>query len=77
MSKLKCNHARLEIYTDVSKFRGKTGYGHVLMSGERVIYYKSHYLGEQASIFQAEVSAITEACSIYLDYHDKVDYMHI
>lgn len=71
------DRARNEIFTDGSKLRDKTGYGHVLMSGERVIYSKSYYLGEQASVFQAEVSAITEACSTYLEYRNKVDYVHI
>jgi ribonuclease HI len=49
-------------YTDGSRKNNKTGYGFVIKKFKRIIYEDKGNLGPSATVFQAELKAITMAC---------------
>ena len=54
-------------YTDGSLLNNKTGCGIHTVLGERVIYNGNFYLGNTATVFQAEITAITKSAEILLN----------
>ena len=50
-----CN---IKCYTDGSKFSGRTGYGFVITCNSKEVKSENGYLGTQATVFQAEITAI-------------------
>ena len=53
-------------YTDGSLLNNKTGCGVHTVLGERVIYNGNFYLGNTATVFQAEVTAIRKSAEMLL-----------
>ena len=52
----------LKCYTDGSRMAGKTGYGYIISDGDYIMKESSGFIGENASVFQAEITAIHQAC---------------
>ena len=48
----------LKCYTDGSPMKGKTGYGYIISDGDYIMKESNGFIGENASVFQAEVMAI-------------------
>jgi ribonuclease HI len=53
--------SQIMVYTDGSRFKGKTGGGVCAFIDGGLVFTKSFHLGEDASVFQAEVLAIKHA----------------
>jgi hypothetical protein len=52
-------------YTDGSRMNsGHSGYGYVIKKFNRIIYQGNEHLGPRASVFQAEIIAITTVCQV-------------
>jgi ribonuclease HI len=51
-------------YTDGSRVNGHSGYGYVIKKFNRIIYQGNEYLGPKATVFQAEIIAITTVCNV-------------
>jgi ribonuclease HI len=51
-------------YTDGSRVNGHSGYGYVIKKFNRIIYQGNEYLGPKATVFQAEIIAITTVCKV-------------
>jgi ribonuclease HI len=49
-------------YTDGSKLKNQTGYGYIIKKFNRTIYDGHGNMGPAATVFQAEIKAITMAC---------------
>ena len=54
-------------YTDGSLLKNKTGCGVHTVCGKRVIYNGNFYLGNTATVFQAEITAIRKSAEMLLD----------
>merc|ERR1711974_419364 len=54
-------HQGTNCFTDGSKLEGKTGCGMHIKQNNRVIYNGHFYLGTNATVYQAEVTAIQKA----------------
>jgi ribonuclease HI len=59
-----------ELYTDGSRFQGKTGGGVCAYLDGDLIFQKSFHLGDDATVFQAEVMAIKHAAE-WLKTHER------
>ena len=54
-------------YTDGSVLRGKTGCGIHTVKGKRIIYNGNFYLGDTATVFQAEITALKKSAEMLLN----------
>ena len=52
----------LKCYTDGSRMNGKTGYGYIISDGDYIMKESNGFIGDNASVFQAEITAIQQAC---------------
>ena len=63
-SGLPLSDSNINCYTDGSRFDEKTGFGLGITRGDHLLESESAKLPDQASVFQAEVCAISRACEI-------------
>ena len=56
------NYNQFVCYTDGSKIKNQTGYGYIIRKYNRTIYDGHGNMGPVASVFQAEIKAITMVC---------------
>ena len=61
----------LRIYTDGSRMENRSGAGWAVCHGDNVIAEQSVYLGNEASVFQAEVFAIEQALRWVIESCEK------
>ena len=62
----------LKCYTDGSRMKGKTGYGYIISDGDYIMKESNGFIGENASVFQAEVMAIQQACLELSNYDGDI-----
>ncbi|XP_059091458.1 uncharacterized protein LOC131886993 [Tigriopus californicus] len=55
-------HGVIYCYTDGSKIKDRAGFGLVIFRNNKTLHQDSEYLGEMATVFQAEVLALERAC---------------
>ena len=52
--------------------KGKTGYGYIISDGDYIMKESNGFIGENASVFQAEVMAIQQACLELSNYDGDI-----
>lgn len=62
----------IAVYTDGSRLQSRTGYGLLITSQDDILESHNAFLGEKASVFQAEVYAIHQACERTSKYDGNV-----
>ena len=58
----------IHIFTDGSRFNNKSGSGYLVRGHENISFSGFHHLGEQITVYQAEIHAIIEAASTLQNY---------
>ena len=71
------NRTEITVYTDGSKINNKVGSAFVVFKGNKIIHFQNYRLSDHATVFQAEIHAITQAGLYLLQTNKKIKYLRI